>query len=76
MTKRLNDVVPFIESYTTEKGYPPSTRDLAEALGYKSVESVHRLLALLRESGEVEWEAGKARTLRVTKWSAEANTTK
>lgn len=66
MTKRLNEVIPLIVSYTSEKGYPPSTRDLAEALGFKSVESVHRLLAQLRASGEVDWVPGKARTLRVT----------
>lgn len=58
-------LVGFLKSYTAEKGYPPSTREMAEALGFRSVESIHRLLRTLREDGRVTWEPRKARTLKV-----------
>jgi repressor LexA len=58
-------LLDFIRSHTDAKGYPPSTREMAAEMGFKSVESIHRLLQRLRDAGKVEWEARKARTLRV-----------
>jgi repressor LexA len=62
---RLDRVVPFIELFIAEKGFAPSTRELAAGLGFKSTESIHRYLIRLRDTGAIEWEPGKARTLRV-----------
>lgn len=55
----------FLRSYTDQHGYPPSTREMTSALGFRSVESIHRLLRTLREDGRVTWEPRKARTLRI-----------
>lgn len=62
---RSEALLGFISKYTEIQGYPPSTRDMAEALGFRSVESIHRMLKELRDSGRVTWEPRKARTLRV-----------
>lgn len=58
-------LLEFLRSYTERRGYPPSTREMTEALGFRSVESIHRLLRTLREDGKVTWEPRKARTLRI-----------
>lgn len=58
-------LLEFLRDYTNGHGYPPSTREMTEALGFRSVESIHRLLRTLREDGKVTWEPRKARTLRI-----------
>ena len=58
-------LVDFIRNYTGDHGYPPSTREMAAAMNFRSVESIHRLLRTLREDGRVTWEPRKARTLRI-----------
>lgn len=58
-------LVDFIRKYTTDNGYPPSTREMAAAMNFRSVESIHRLLRLLRDAGRVDWQPRKARTLRI-----------
>lgn len=58
-------LLDLLRSYTNEHGYPPSTREMAQAMGFRSVESIHRLLIILRDAGRVSWEPRKARTLRV-----------
>lgn len=59
------DLLEFVQQFTKSSGFPPSTREIAEALGFKSVESIHRMLTHLRAIGRVTWEPNKARTLKV-----------
>lgn len=58
-------LLDFLRDYTDQHCYAPSTREMAEALGFRSVESIHRILKRLKEDGRVDWEPRKARTLRV-----------
>lgn len=59
------ELLTFVRAYADEHGYPPSTREITTELGFKSVESVHRILVHLREQGLVTWVPNHARTLRV-----------
>jgi SOS-response transcriptional repressor LexA len=65
LTPRQSALLGALVSFTEERGYAPSTRDLARQLG-TSFGSVHRMLLILRGNGLVSWEEGRARTLRVT----------
>lgn len=58
-------LLSFVEGFSKEFGYPPSTREIALQLGFKSVESVHRLLVHLKNAGKVTWVPNRARTLRI-----------
>jgi repressor LexA len=58
-------LLAFVQKFSSDNGFSPSTREIAEALGFKSVESVHRILTDLKDNGRVTWEPNKARTLKV-----------
>lgn len=59
-------MVEFIRTYTADKGYAPTLREIARAMGYASTQPVAYHLGMLRAEGVVAFEDGKARTLRVT----------
>ncbi|MCL2058422.1 MAG: transcriptional repressor LexA [Oscillospiraceae bacterium] len=50
-----------------EHGYPPSVREICEALGYKSTSTVHIYLKALEKEGKIIKSPSKPRTLRVTR---------
>lgn len=58
------EILSFISSYIEEHGYSPSMRDVANAVGLSISPTKHRL-DNLRKSGEVTFEDGIARTIRV-----------
>lgn len=62
---KRDQLLDYLRIYTDNHGYPPSTREMTTALGFRSVESIHRLLRSLKEDGKVTWEPRKARTLRI-----------
>lgn len=45
-------------------GYPPTLRELAEAVGIRSLNGLRVQLDALRRKGWVDWREGCARTLR------------
>ena len=53
----------FIKSEIEEKGYPPSVREIGDALGLKSPSTVHFHLKHLEELGYIEKGAGKGRAI-------------
>lgn len=64
MTQR-DRIVDAITTMTSENGFAPTIRELGEAVGLKSPDSVCFHLSKLREEGRVTWLDGKSRTLRV-----------
>lgn len=62
---KADELLTFITNYINSRGFAPSTREMAEGMGMKSVQGIHRYLTQLREDGKVDWEPTKARTLRV-----------
>lgn len=56
----------FILSYTSSFGFPPSVREIAEAVGYTGPGQTHRLLDRMVAEGQIE-RAGEhtARAIRV-----------
>ena len=47
-------VYQFLQKYISEKGYPPTVRDIGAALGMKSTSSVHKLIGNLQEKGYIK----------------------
>lgn len=62
---REGELFRFLCEFTQQNGYAPSIREMSAALGLQSVQAVHRYLDRLRKRGLVDWEPGKARTLRI-----------
>lgn len=58
-------VYDFVLSYTEERGYPPSVREICAALNIKSTSSVHAYLLQLEEDGKLLRDPAKPRALMI-----------
>lgn len=65
ISKRQQQIYDFIRSYQLEKGYPPSVREMAAAVGLSSPSTVHAHLNALEERGLIKRDATKPRALEV-----------
>ena len=67
ITKRQQQIYDFIMSYQQEKGYPPSVREMASAVGLSSPSTVHAHLNALEEHGLIKRDSTKPRALELFK---------
>lgn len=67
-------VYNYLKSYIEEKGYPPSVRDICEAVGAKSTSTVHGHLLRLEKRGLIRRDPAKPRAIEVLDESSEART--
>ncbi len=58
-------ILAFVNRHVAEKGYPPSVREICEAVGFKSTSSVHSYLKWLEEEGQIQKDVEKPRALRI-----------
>jgi repressor LexA len=58
-------ILDFMNRHLLEKGYPPSVREICEAVGFKSTSSVHAYLKWLEEEGQIQKDVDKPRALRI-----------
>src|SRR3990167_3131154 len=65
LTKRQKEVLDFVESYTTKKGYPPSFEEIRKRLKLASVSTIHFHISKLKEGGYLGNIGNKARTISV-----------
>ena len=63
MQKRIYE---YIATCIQQQGYPPSVREIGEAVGLKSPSTVHFHLKHLEEAGMIEKGAGKGRAITLT----------
>lgn len=66
LTDRQKDILAFIESTVADRGYPPSVREIGEAVGLASPSSVHSHLHTLERLGYLRRDATKPRAIAVT----------
>ena len=59
-------IYEYIAACIKEQGYPPSVREIGEAVGLKSPSTVHFHLKHLEEAGYIEKGAGKGRAITLT----------
>ena len=63
LTSMQQRIYEYIASCIREQGYPPSVREIGEAVGLKSPSTVHFHLKHLEEAGVIEKGAGKGRAI-------------
>lgn len=56
-------ILEYISSYTDENGYPPSVREICQAVNLRSPSTVHSHLKILQEAGLLEKDEGKTRAI-------------
>ena len=65
LTERQQRILDFIAQTRDERGYPPSVREIGDAVGLHSPSSVHAQLATLAQKGYLTKDPTKPRAIRV-----------
>jgi repressor LexA len=65
LTARQRQVLEFIDAQAREQGYPPSVREIGEAVGLSSPSTVHAHLAALQDKGYLRRDPTKPRAIEV-----------
>ena len=65
LTARQQQIYDYILSFTAENGYPPSVREIGQALELSSPSTVHYHLKGLEEAGMINKAEGKTRAISV-----------
>ncbi|MHB0975983.1 MAG: transcriptional repressor LexA [Candidatus Aquicultorales bacterium] len=63
LTKRQSQIMDFIHQEIARKGYPPSVREIGQAVGLSSSSTVHSHLAALEKKGFIRRDPTKPRAL-------------
>ncbi len=74
MTKHDADrkvkILDFIAATLRARGFPPSVREIAKAVGLASTSAVHHHLQILEREGYLERGAAQSRAIRLTPYAA------
>jgi repressor LexA len=73
LSKRQQDILTFIKEEVRAKGYPPSVREIGEAVGLASSSTVHGHLARLESKGLIRRDPTKPRAIEVLELSSKSN---
>ncbi len=65
VSKRQEDILAFIKEEVRTKGYPPSVREIGEAVGLASSSTVHGHLARLESKGLIRRDPTKPRAIEI-----------
>ena len=65
LTGKRHEVLVYIERTQRERGYPPSVREICEAVGLTSTSTVHAHLATLQKQGYLVRDPTKPRAIEV-----------
>lgn len=65
LSKRQEQVLDFIISEVKQKGYPPSVREIGEAIGLTSSSTVHGHLSRLEAKGLIRRDPTKPRAIEI-----------
>ena len=65
LSNRQRDILGFVNDHVGRHGYPPTVREIGQAVGLTSPSTVHAHLAALEKAGLVRRDATKPRALEV-----------
>ena len=66
---KQTEIYEFLKTYTENKGYPPSVREICEAVSLKSTSTVHGHLKRLEKKGLIKRAPSKPRALEIAELS-------
>ncbi|SEN29812.1 transcriptional repressor LexA [Lihuaxuella thermophila] len=67
LSPRQQSILEYIQKEVEEKGYPPSVREIGEAVGLASSSTVHGHLARLEKKGYIRRDPTKPRAIEILK---------
>ena len=65
LTGKRREILDFIAAHLSERGYPPSVREIGEAVGLTSSSTVHTHLGTLQRQGFLRRDPTKPRAIEV-----------
>lgn len=65
MTKKQAQILEYIKEQILSKGYPPSVREICEAVSLRSTSSVHAHLMTLEKKGYIRKDPTKPRAIEI-----------
>lgn len=65
ITEKQSQILEYIKAEILTKGYPPSVRDICQAVNLKSTSSVHSHLETLEKNGYIRRDPTKPRTIEI-----------
>ncbi|NQY55513.1 MAG: transcriptional repressor LexA [Ilumatobacteraceae bacterium] len=65
ISRRQREILEYIESQIRERGYPPSVREIGDAVGLTSPSTVHTHLNTLQRLGYLRRDPAKPRAIEV-----------
>jgi len=65
LTDRQSEILQLIRDLTEVSGYPPTRAEIAERMGFRSVNAAEQHLRALEKKGAIDIEAGASRGIRV-----------
>ncbi len=65
LTRRQQQILDFIRAEIHRRGYPPSVREIGDAVGLSSSSTVHSHLAAIEAKGYIRRDPSKPRALEV-----------
>ena len=66
LTERQQQVLDYIKRTVEDRGYPPSVREIGDAVGLSSPSSVHAQLNSLVQAGMIRKDPSKPRAIMIT----------
>ncbi len=66
LTPKQQEIYDYIVQFTQDMGYPPSVREIGQAVGLKSPSTVHFHIKGLETAGVLTKAAGKTRAMTRT----------
>jgi repressor LexA len=74
VTERQRAILDYLRGFVDEHGYPPTVREIGEAVGLRSPSTVHAHLAQLERAGLLRRDPTKPRAIELTDRRREAVT--
>lgn len=65
LTKRQNEILTYIKKFIVSNGYPPTVREIGEALEVSSPATIHAHLQNLEEKGWIKKQGSKNRAIEL-----------
>ncbi len=65
ITAKQQEILDYIKDEILKRGYPPSVRDICEAVNLKSTSSVHSHLETLEKNGYIRRDPTKPRAIEI-----------
>ena len=65
LSDRQQEILDFLGEFTARNGYPPSVREIGDAVGLSSSSTVHSHLGALEDKGYIKRDPSSARALTV-----------